>query len=402
MVKTDIEEKVKEVELVIQPAQVKGELETILYVPITDAGPSSGYRRFAPSWLFGITVILPLLVGFTYNFIIASERFVSSASFVVRESKNGGGIAAMINGGGLGRSDENSYAVSEFIQSRDAIGSVNYDEFVSKMYGADGVDMFSRFPGLFAGSSKEDFYKHFQHYVDVDFDVGTGITTLSAQGFSAEEAKELVRRLVKASEELVNALNTRAQSDATRFAESLVGESRAALEGIQEQVTAFRNENQMLSADAEVSVSSGLISGLLEGITRVDTEIAQQLASAPNNPRLTELKLRRTALVEQLDKLRRELAGGNNSIAKKLELFETLTIKQKIAQTNLISAEAMLMKARQDSATDKLYLDTVVTANSPDKFGYPQRWLNMALILFIGFSTFVIVSSIRDLIMEEG
>jgi BexC/CtrB/KpsE family polysaccharide export inner-membrane protein len=307
-----------------------------------------------------------------------------------------------MGGGGFSRSDDNSYAVKEYIESRDAISEINNDGYLSKIFASQQLDLFSRFPDVITGGTGEDFYKHFQHYVDVDFDVSTGITTLNVQAFSPEEAHEVGRRLVVASENLINGLNTRSQKDATRFAESLVTEAKQQLQVTQNALTDFRNKTNILSADAEVDVSSALIANLLEGITKVDTEISQTVASAAQSPKLNELRLRRDALSEQLGKLRKGLAGGDGSIAKKMEQFEAVSLQQKLAEKNLISAEAALLKARQNAATGKLYLDSVVSSNIPDKSGYPRQLFNMALIAFIGCSVFVIFRSLRDLIMEDA
>jgi BexC/CtrB/KpsE family polysaccharide export inner-membrane protein len=392
----------EEIQLVLEPAALKGELQVIEYLAFEEESIALGWRRFTPSLLFSATVLLPLLVGAIYNYGIASDRFVSTASFVVRENQSGGGVISLMGGGGFSRSDDNSYAVKEYIESRDAISEINNDGYLSKIFASQQLDLFSRFPDVITGGTGEDFYKHFQHYVDVDFDVSTGITTLNVQAFSPEEAHEVGKRLVVASENLINGLNTRSQKDATRFAESLVTEAKQQLQVTQNALTDFRNKTNILSADAEVDVSSALIANLLEGITKVDTEISQTVASAAQSPKLNELRLRRDALSEQLGKLRKGLAGGDGSIAKKMEQFEAVSLQQKLAEKNLISAEAALLKARQKAATGKLYLDSVVSSNIPDKSGYPRRLFNMALIAFIGCSVFVIFRSLRDLIMEDA
>lgn len=398
--KVDTDEKIAERELLIEPIQIRGELDVITYLPLPSDEQAHKNRLYFPSSLFIVMVIAPLLLALIYNFLLATERYSSTASFVVRESKQGSGLASVIDGGGLGRSDENSYAVTEFVKSRDAIESVNSDGFLTNLFSKPEIDIFSRFPSILSGDGKEDFFLHFQHYVDVDFDVSTGITTLSVQAFSPQDAQELASRIVGASEELVNALNARAQRDATHFSRQVVEENRKALADVQLLVTQFRNENKMLNADSEVAVSTKLIAGLLQSITAADTEI-QILSKTPNNPRLSELRLRRQALSDQLEKLRQTLAGGDGSIAKKLEQFEALTMRQRIAETQLITAEAALIKATHTAATEKLYLDNVVAPNVPDKFGYPTRFLNIALVLFVSGAAYVVVTSLRDLILEE-
>ncbi|MGT2446641.1 hypothetical protein ACU4I5_31140 (plasmid) [Ensifer adhaerens] len=71
------------------------------------------------------------------------------------------------------------------------------DEFLSGVFAQDGVDIFSRFPSLLAGGGNEDLFDHFQHYLDVEFDVGTGITTFEVQAFTPEQAQHLAQRLLE-------------------------------------------------------------------------------------------------------------------------------------------------------------------------------------------------------------
>lgn len=309
-------------------------------------------------------------------------------------------MLSMIDGSGLSRSDDNSYAVVEFMQSRDAIAYINRDGMLSKIFADPVVDALSQFPSVFTGNSGEDLYKHFQHYLNVDFDSSTGITTLDVQGFSPEQAQVLATRLVAGSEALVNALNERAQIDSVTFAESLVSEAEQRLHALQREMTEFRNEAQVLSVDAEVAMSSGLISGLMLEASKVDMQLSQLSSSTPDSPRIKELRLRREAVQQQLGDLRRSLGGKDDSIALKLERYEEISLQKEIAEKNLVSAAATLVKARQDSAVDRLYVDNIVSPNLPDKYGYPQRFNNIIMIFFVGFSLFIIVRSVRDLIVE--
>ncbi len=77
---------------------------------------------------------------------------------------------ALVDGGGLSRADDSSYAVAEFMKSRDAMAYLDKDGFLTNLFSRDGADIFSRFPSLWTGKSEEDFYRHYQEYVDVKFD----------------------------------------------------------------------------------------------------------------------------------------------------------------------------------------------------------------------------------------
>lgn len=397
----EAEAKITEQKLTIEAATIKGELAPILYAPSHKQPQREGLRRFVPSGLLLVTVLLPLALALLYNLAIASDRYISSASFVVRSTKGPGqGMLSVLDGGGLTRSDDSSYAVIEFLRSRSVVDKLDRDGLLSRVFGADNVDAFSQFPSTLAGYAPDDLYVHFQKYVDVTFDPASGITTLKVQAFSPRDAHQIAERLLFESEQLVNGMNARAQRDAEEFAIAFVKQAKEELTTAQRRLTEFRNESQILSADTEASMSTGLIANLLEGISTADTEISKVVATSPSNPRLSELRLRREALTQQLEKLRNNLAGNDDSIAVKMEQFDAIALQQSIAQKKLINAESSLLQAKQAAATEKLYIDPIVTPNVPDKYGAPYRLFNVALTLIIGGAIFVIARSLRNLIME--
>lgn len=395
------EAKPQEQPLLLEQASMKGELDTLSYRASAIADAPSSWRRHFPSPLLLIFVVLPLLGSVLYNFVLASERYVSTASFVVRQNRSGSGVMTLIDGNGLSRSDDSSYAVVDYVTSRDAAGYVNRDGFLDAIFSGDNVDVFSRYPSILAGNTREDLFQHFQQYLSVDFDTSTGITTLAVQAFTPTDARELAQRLVSGSEVLVNTLNKRAQADAVRFAESVVKESAEHLDKLQQRMTEYRSQSKVLSVDAEVEVSSGLLSALMQEQIKVQTQLSQLSASAPNSPRVKELRLRQNALESQLAGLRENLAGAGNSVVSKIEGYEAISLQKDIAEKNLVNASATLLKAHQDSLVNRIYVDSIVSPNVSDKYGYPQKFFNTLMVLFVGFSAFIIARSARDLIMED-
>lgn len=402
MIDTPVQNKLVEQKLVLEPAVSKGELDTLRYAPsAADTRPTLA-RRLAPSRLVLVFAVLPILCSIIYNFAIASDRYASVASFVVRQNKPGTGVLSLIDGGGLSRSDDSSYAIAEFMQSRDAIAYLDRDAFLTDIFTQDRVDIFSRFPGIFSGSSREDLFQHFQHYVEVKFDPGTGITSFEVQAFTSAQAQQLAQRLLEGSEQLVNDLNKRAKNDSIKFAQELVEDATEKLRSIQAQLTAFRNEARLLSPDAEVEVSTKLIANIMAEITKTSTEISRALSSAPDSPRLPEMLRTRDALQAQLDEIRGAFSGETNSISAKIEKYEEISLRREIAEKELVSATATYLKAKQDLAVGRLYIDKVVNPSSPDEDGYPKRFINLLLTAFIALSVYSIVRTSIKLIMEEN
>ncbi len=396
------QKKLIEHDLVLEPAQSKGELDTVRYQVIDEEDDVSAWRRRAPSLLVICLVILPIFGAVVYNFMIAADRYASSAAFVVRQNKSNSGVMALVDGGGLSRADDSSYAVAEFMKSRDAMAFLNKDGFLNNIFSHEGVDFFSRFPGLWSGKTEEDFYKHYQEYVDVKFDPTTGITAFEVQAFTPDDSRQLAQRLLDGSENLVNELNLRAKSDSIKFAEDLVAEARQKLQSVQDELTAFRNVSQLLTPDAEVQVSSTIIGGIMAEIAKADTQISQLVTSAPDNPKLSELRSRRASMQKQLDAIRASLGGGENSVSSKIEKYEEISLRREIAEKEMVNATATYLKAQQDLVVGRLYIDPVVRPNAPDKSGYPTRFYNVLLMIFTAVCLYSIVKSSMKLVMEEN
>ena len=153
----------------------------------------------------GMTIVLfvvPVLASILYNFVIATPRYASETSFVVRtgsQSSNRFSLPGIIQTPG----QDDSEAIVSFIESRSLLSAIDRDGSARAIFAARGVDMFNRFPSLFASSNNESFYRHFGKYVRADFDRATSITTVEVQAFSAKDAHDLARRIVSESEGLV-------------------------------------------------------------------------------------------------------------------------------------------------------------------------------------------------------
>ncbi|MGT2446640.1 hypothetical protein ACU4I5_31135 (plasmid) [Ensifer adhaerens] len=167
-------------------------------------------------------------------------------------------------------------------------------------------------------------------------------------------------------------------------------------------MTSFRNESKLLSPDAEIEVSTKLIANLMGEIARLSIEIGRVLSTAPESPRLPEMLRTRDSLQKQLDAIRQSFGGENASISTKIEKYEKIALRREIAEKELVNATATSLKAKQDMAVGRLYIDMVVNPSNPDRRAYPQRLVNLLLTIFISLSLYSIVRTSMKLIMEEN
>src|SRR5579872_6064254 len=86
-------------------------------------------RRLPPLFL-GI-VVAPTIIACLYYLFIASPIYISQAQFVVRAAsapQAPTGLGAVLQGVGLGPAETDSFAVQDYIMSRDAISSLETHE----------------------------------------------------------------------------------------------------------------------------------------------------------------------------------------------------------------------------------------------------------------------------------
>lgn len=350
---------------------------------------------------FLLIVVLPVLLGFIYNFMIASDRFAVETSFMVRKTQIDGGVAALIEGNGLVRSDDDSFAVVEFFESRDAFDQVNKDGYLRTVFEAGNVDMFSRFPTALSGETLEDFYRHFQDFIDVDFNTSTGIVTLEVQAFAPSDAVIIAERLLSAGEELVNRLNNRAREDNHAFAKAMVDDAETKLSSLIEQLTKLRHTEQMIDPQSEMHVNNSVMLELSKTQSETEAKLAQLKASSPRNPSISELELQVRVLKEIIQQRKENLAGDYDSLVYAIENFEQLRLERTLAEKRLIDAVTSLYAAEDEAQKGRVYLQRIVEPTQPDRYGYPRRYLNVALVLAISLLIFWIIRSTTTLFLEK-
>jgi capsular polysaccharide transport system permease protein len=334
---------------------------------------------------------LPTLLAMLYYFLIASDLYASEARIVVRSPARMqvSGLAGLLQGSGISRAQDDVYSVHDFILSRDAIAAAGKRLDLRAIFSRPGADFIARYPNPWHRDTSEDFYKYWQHRVEVVFDTTSGICTLTVKAFRAEDAQALAQALLDESEGLVNRLNERSHANAIRDAEAEVRQVEQNVADAQAATLAYRKR--------ETLIDPGKASGaIMENQARLQAELVQARArlgelqrSSPNSPLRADLQAHVTELERQVGAQRSELAGGDGSMAPKISEYEQLQLRQEFAAKELASALASLESARAEARRQQIYLDRVVEPNLPDKALFPKRLISV-LIVFI--SAFLIYS----------
>ena len=142
---------------------------------------------------FALVVVLPTYCAGFYAMVLASNRYVSEFRVAVRsiERQKTGGLTDLLGFGGVSPTGNDSYAVVQYLQSRQAIADLGGPSAVGKLFNGDDVDWFSR---LDADASIEALTRYWNRMVDAVYENSTGTIIVRVATFGPRDSRGLRRR----------------------------------------------------------------------------------------------------------------------------------------------------------------------------------------------------------------
>lgn len=366
-------------------------------------GQTARLRGAINIWFWAI-VGLPTLLSAVYFFAIASDQYLSEVRFLVRAPAKAqlGGIGALLGGSVSAPGIEDTYAVSDFILSRDAVNKLDADIDLRSLLGRRGGDLLSRFPGLlaFGRNDFEALYKAYGRFVWVDIDSQSGIATLDVKAYRPEDAQKIARELMAYSERLVNALNERAHNDAVATFQREVDAAQQHIEAVQAKLTTYRIQQNMLDPKSAATGPLELVAKLIAQQTAAQTQLADLVRNSPHSPQIPLIKTRIASLGQSIEDARAKITGSNNSVATAQSEYERLNVELALDEKALTSAFTSLESARLEAQRQQLYLETIVQPNLADYPLYPKRLVSFLVVvvscLLVYGISWLLVASVRE------
>lgn len=364
------------------------------------SAPSSVLRRRP---LFLGLIAFPVAIAALYLFVIAADRYVSETKFIIR-SASGGGLeeaASLVQSQGLSRATDETYAVSEYILSRDAVDLLSSEKHLRDIFDRPEGDFINRFPNFYSRDNKERLFEHYLRFVGVRIDGATGIGTLEVAAFRPEDARSLAAALLGYAEALVNRLNERAGQDALAYAEAIVARARQDVATIQNRMTAFRNQSGMIDTSRESSAALDAVARMSAELAEIEATIEQQAALTPNNPATPSLREKARSYRGEIDRLKLRVVGRDSSMSSQLGAFEQLVLEREIAVKALYGAQRNLDLARREAEQKHLYLEVIVAPDLPDQPKYPRRYLYFFVTIAAALTCYAIARNLAEIAAEH-
>ncbi|WP_374408309.1 capsule biosynthesis protein [Pelagerythrobacter sp.] len=336
---------------------------------------------------FALFVILPSLLATVYYGLIASDVYVSESRFVIKapdsRSQSPSALSSLIQSTGLGSGAQQNNEILGYIRSRDGLRDLSRRVDVAAAYSVPEADIFSQYPQPFEARTFENLYQYYGDRVAAEPDAQTGLTVLTVEAFRPEDAQALNAGLLALSEQLVNRLNERINSEAITDAEERVKVAQDRVRDARIQLSDYRNRFEILDPQQQgmgvLSVSNELISQ--EAALRA--KLVEVERTAPNHPSLPALRERASALARQVAEQTGRAVGTPSGLASRMSGYEGLLAEQEFASQMLMAANATLEQARNEALQQQYYLARVVEPNRPDDAILPARLTNILAVVFV-------------------
>lgn len=363
-----------------------------------------GWLRGVINLWFWAIVGLPTLLSAVYFFAIASDLYMSEVRFLVRAPAKPqiGGISALLGASAMVPGIEDTYAVSDYVMSRDAVNKLETDVDLRRLLGRPEGDLLSRFPGVLALGRRdfEALFKAYPRFVSIEIDTQSGIASLDVKAYRPEDAQKIARSLLTYSEQLVNTLNERAHNDALGTFQRELEIAQKHIETVQAKLTSYRIQQNMLDPKSAAMGPLELVAKLIAQQTAAQTQLADLMKNSPYSPQIPLVKTRIASLAQAVDTERAKITGGNNSVATAQSEYERLNVQLGLDEKALVSAFSSLEAARLEAQRQQIYLETIVQPNLADYPIYPKRVVSFLVVtvccLLVYGVAWLLVASVRE------
>lgn len=361
---------------------------------ISNVSPIARIKRYV--WRnkgFCGSVIFPTLAATIYYVIFASPQYVSEAQFIVQGQHNQSStmLAGLLEASGGASASEDTYAVQDYVTSRDAADLLRHTQNLDAVYDKPYADTLARFPNFYSGKTFEHFYKYYKNHVIAELDTTTGVSTLKVRTFNPQDSQRISRALVAAAENLINEMNARQRSNTITASSKELELSLQKLDGVNKKIDFYRNKIAMINPMLQSQPILKDIASLQTAITTVRVQLSQLQHSTPNSPLIEVYKRRVNALSLEISHVESGVTGSNTSLVPKISGYEDLIFQRALLEKEVATADAGVAAAKLQANRQLLYLNEISRPNLPDYAVYPHTIPNILIVFFSTASLYLMV-----------
>jgi capsular polysaccharide transport system permease protein len=358
------------------------------------------FYRLLPG-LIWLTLIGALLAT-GYWLLMASERYVSEASVIIRKTDSVAAptpdLSMLIAGiAAVNRNDQ--LLLREYLLSVDILKRLDVELNLKAHYSNHERDWVSRM----WLTDMEWFHRHYLSRVAIEYDDYAGVLRIKAQAYDSITARAIADTLVREGEHYMNQLGHELAQTQVNFLITQVEQAQLRFQQASQRLLAFQNKKGLLSPQATAESLNVLVAKLEEQRAQLQT----QLASLPKNldrdhPNIVMLSQSLAAVDRQIGEEKAKLA---NPVGKTLNItmeeFQRLQMEVTFTQELYKTALAALEKGRIDATR---MLEKVSVLQTPTLAEYPmepRRIYNAVITLLFGLMLVGILKLLESIVLDH-
>ncbi|WBU63888.1 capsule biosynthesis protein [Paracoccus aerodenitrificans] len=407
-----------------KPSEPKAKSEQPVLATIPDA--SFSRRHWLVALSFVVLVILPTALTAVYMLTRAHDRYVSHIGFSVRSESM---TSAMEMLGGIaeisGSSSSDTDILYNFIKSEEIIRTLDQKLDLREMWSKPGYDWldWSDDP-VFAfhpPGTIEDLTDYWSDMVRVYSDSGTGLIDVEVQAFAPEDAQAIAQAIFEESSDMINRLSTLAREDQIRYARLELETAMERLTEARQQITRFRNENQMVDPTSMIEGQVGLLTSLQQQLAQslIEMDMLRE-TTRESDPRISQTERRVEVINQRIAEERGKLGMGQlnaeqqadqtegvvstaseaGGFANIVDEYERLAVDLQFAEQSYTAAMTSFDSARAEARRQNRYLAAHIRPSLPEAATEPGRARSImltAILCSLAWSLLLLVAyALRD------
>jgi len=357
----------------------------------------------------GLLLALLVALGFSvyagYILFFASSQYEVELRFAVRSADTPRLPGLPGFGGGLGGAPTDSYAVVDFLRSREASIEIGRTVNLPAMFGRADIDPWSR---LSDDAPPEVVQRYLSHQVIPYFDHTTGIVIVQIRAFTAQDAYDLARVVERISEDLVNRMSLRARQGLLSATEAEMVRAEARLTAARDAVRSFRESSRLIDPKRTAESDAQLLARLETELSAATTQLQTTLRfAAETAPQVVNLRNTIDSVRQQIRAVQsRQASPDPEALSAALRRYETLETESLFALKSFEALLATLERIRGDASRQQLYLASIVRAEMPVAPTLPKRWRTLATALAVSLSlgliALLVLRTLREHMVPNG
>jgi capsular polysaccharide transport system permease protein len=317
--------------------------------------------------------VLPISVLVVYQYLIASDRYESTASVYITEehAQSSPFDLSLLGVAGVGSARE-ILVLKAFIESPTLMDLLDKDIQLLDHFSSGNADFFSR---LSSGAPREDALDYYNNRVTSVLDEDAQLLYISVQTFDAAYSKQVMDRILFHSQQFIDALNENITGAQKIFFEAAVKRSEDDLLETNKILRDFQQKNKIFSTELTSQAIGETIAALEQQLAEKQAILrAREGTLNADAPRVVRIRAEIQALEEQIAGENERLAGKDGTSLSELDSrFRDIKLQIEYKTLRYKAHLEAFEQAQLDTARRLKFLTVVSAPTLPEASLYPRR-----------------------------